>query len=345
LCAPATAAWNPVVRVSAWQGSPGQLGRVDDGAAAVPRFWVVADAVAGHQSAPTAASVPRAARVPAVLREAGTLARSVLSNVARAGWERFDGIVGPASVRILAARGKVGRDRAATTDAATAEPQARIAAMAKAALLDIDGTLVDTNYQHALGWYRSFREHGFIFPIWKLHRHIGMGGDQLVKAIAGAAVEAEHGDSLRALEKERYHELIGEVELMADARRLIVELSDRGHAVVLASSASAEDLAHYRGMLDVDESITAATSSDDVEATKPAPDLILAAIDKVQGGSDPVMVGDSTWDCESSKRAGIPSIALLTGGFGADELRAAGAVAVFESLASLLERIDETPLR
>ncbi len=217
--------------------------------------------------------------------------------------------------------------------------------MPKAALLDIDGTLVDTNYQHALGWYRSFREHGFVFPIWQLHRHIGMGGDQLVEAIAGAEVEAEHGESLRALEKKRYHELIGEVELMADARRLIVELSDRGHAVVLASSASAEDLAHYKGMLDVDGSITAATSSDDVEATKPAPDLILAAMGKVPGGGkDAVMVGDSTWDCESAKRAGIPSIALLTGGFGADELRAAGAVAVFESLGSLIEAIDETPL-
>jgi len=217
--------------------------------------------------------------------------------------------------------------------------------MPKAALLDIDGTLVDTNYKHALGWHRAFREHGFVFPIWQLHRHIGMGGDQLVEAIAGAGADAERGDSIRSREKQRYHELIGEVELMADARRLIVELSERGHAVVLASSASGEDLAHYRGMLDVDASITAATSSDDVRATKPAPDLIRAAIAKVPDGNDAVMVGDSTWDCEAARRAGIPSIALLTGGFGEDELRAAGASAVFDSLGSLLERIDETPLR
>ena len=216
--------------------------------------------------------------------------------------------------------------------------------MPKAALLDIDGTLVDTNYQHALAWYRAFRDHGLVFPIWRLHRHIGMGGDQLVEAIAGGKVDAEQGDSIRAREKERYHELIGEVELMADARRLITALDDRGHAVVLASSASAEDLAHYRGMLDVDGSITAATSSDDVEATKPAPDLIVAAIGKVPGGTDPVMVGDSTWDCEAAQRAGIPSVALLTGGFGADELRAAGALAVFESISSLLDGLDETPL-
>jgi phosphoglycolate phosphatase-like HAD superfamily hydrolase len=213
-----------------------------------------------------------------------------------------------------------------------------------AALLDIDGTLVDTNYQHALAWYRAFREHGLVFPIWVLHRHIGMGGDQLVEAIAGADVDDEHGDSIRAAEKDRYHELIGEVELMPDARRLIAELGGRGQAVVLASSASAEDLGHYRGMLDVDEMIAGATSSDDVDATKPAPDLIGAAIEIVPDAPDAVMVGDSTWDCEAARRAGVPSIGLLTGGFGEDELRAAGAAAVFESLGRLLERIGETPL-
>jgi HAD superfamily hydrolase (TIGR01509 family) len=217
--------------------------------------------------------------------------------------------------------------------------------MPTAALLDIDGTLVDTNYQHALAWYRAFREHGLVFPIWRLHRHVGMGGDQLVEAIAGSEVDAEHGDSIRSLEKTRYHDLIDEVELMPDARVLITRLSDRGHAVVLASSASPEDLAHYRKMLDVDDSITAATGSGDVEATKPAPDLIHAAIGKLPAGTDAVMVGDSTWDCKAAERAGIPSIGVLTGGFGEDELRAAGASAVFESLGALLERIDETPLR
>jgi HAD superfamily hydrolase (TIGR01509 family) len=215
--------------------------------------------------------------------------------------------------------------------------------MPPVALLDIDGTLVDTNYQHALAWYRGFREHGLVFPVWRLHRHIGMGGDQLVEAIAGAEVDAEQGDRIRAAEKARYHELIGEVELMPGARRLIVSLAQRGHAVVLASSASAEDLAHYRRMLNVDSAIAGATSSDDVAQTKPAPDLIRAAIDKV-GEQDAVMVGDSSWDCEAAERAGIPSIALLTGGFGADELRAAGASAVFDSLDALLDAIAETPL-
>jgi HAD superfamily hydrolase (TIGR01549 family) len=215
---------------------------------------------------------------------------------------------------------------------------------AAAALLDLDGTLVDTNYQHALAWYRAFREHDIVVPVWRLHRHVGMGGDQLVEAIAGPDVDAERGDSIRAVEKDRYHEMIGEVELMPGARRLIAELSDRGHAVVLASSASSEDLAHYRGMLDSDGSISGATSSDDVEATKPAPDLIRAAIAKAPEDRDAVMVGDSTWDCESARRAGIPSIGLLTGGFGEDELRESGASAVFESLGALLERIDDTPL-
>jgi phosphoglycolate phosphatase-like HAD superfamily hydrolase len=213
-----------------------------------------------------------------------------------------------------------------------------------AALLDVDGTLVDTNYHHALAWFRAFRDEGIVLPVWRLHRHIGMGGDQLVAAVAGDEVDARLGEALRDGHSRRYRPLIDDVELMPDARRLVESLHGRGAEVVLASSASADDLARYREMLDADALITGATSSADVEQTKPEPDLIRAALARVSGGGPAVLVGDSTWDCEAAGRAGVESIALLTGGFGEAELRDAGAACVFESIADLLDRIADTPL-
>jgi HAD superfamily hydrolase (TIGR01549 family) len=212
-----------------------------------------------------------------------------------------------------------------------------------AAILDVDGTLVDTNYQHALAWYRAFRRHRIVLPVWSLHRHIGMGGDQLVAAVAGDDVECAQGDAIRAAEKELYGELIEEVEPFEGARELLVELKERGHSVVLASSAKAEELDHYLDLLDARELADAWTNSADVEATKPEPDLVLAAQDKA-GTKESVMVGDTTWDCEAARRAGVRTIAVLTGGFSEDELRDAGAVAVFESIAEHCERLDEKPL-
>ena len=215
--------------------------------------------------------------------------------------------------------------------------------MPPAAILDIDGTLVDTNYQHALAWYRAFRQHDVKLPIWRIHRHIGMGGDHLVEALAGEEVEQEKGDDIRTAEKALYLALIEEVEPLDGARELIVELKERGHAVVLASSAKENEVEHYLDLLDARDLADGWTTSADVEATKPDPDLVVAAIEKA-GGGEAVMVGDSTFDCEAAGRAGIETIAVRTGGFSPEELKAAGAVVVFESIAELRERITETPL-
>ncbi len=215
--------------------------------------------------------------------------------------------------------------------------------MSATAILDIDGTLVDTNYQHALAWFRAFREHGELLPLWRIHRHIGMGGDQLVASLCGDAVEREKGDDIRSTETERYAELIDEVQPFAGARELIAELKERGHAVVLASSAKSDEVDHYLDLLDARELVDAWTDSGDVEATKPEPDLVHAAMDKA-GNADAVMVGDSTWDCEAARRAGIETVAVLTGGFSEAELREAGAAVVFESIEELRERVGQTPL-
>src|SRR3954454_5251851 len=219
----------------------------------------------------------------------------------------------------------------------------RLALMPPAAILDIDGTLVDTNYHHSIAWFRAFRQNGIILPIWKIHTHMGMGGDQLVASLTSEGVEEEKGDEIRAAEKALYMAMIEEVEPMADAREFVVDLHQRGHTVVLASSAKADEVEHYLDLLDVRDIAHAWTTSADVESTKPQPDLVNAALEKA-GTKDAVMVGDTPWDIEAARRASVDTIAVVTGGFSKAELEEAGAVAVFESVSELRSRLGETPL-
>ncbi len=213
------------------------------------------------------------------------------------------------------------------------------------AILDIDGTLVDTNYHHTIAWYRAFRQHEIVLPIWRIHRHIGMGGDQLIAALTDERTESELGDQIRDVETDLYGELIGEVETMEHSRELIESLKARGHTVVLASSAKSGEVEHYLDLLDARELADGWTTSADVEATKPEPDLIHAALERAGSSSqDAVMVGDTPWDVRAAAAAGVRTIVVLTGGFGADELTDAGALAVYESVAELCEKLDDTPL-
>jgi HAD superfamily hydrolase (TIGR01509 family) len=215
--------------------------------------------------------------------------------------------------------------------------------MPPAAILDIDGTLVDTNYHHAIAWYRAFRQHGIVVPIWKIHRHIGMGGDQLVESLTSEEVDESIGDDIRSAEKALYMALIDEVEPVSEAREFMADLKQRGHTVVLASSAKADEVEHYLDLLDARGLADAWTTSADVESTKPQPDLVNAAMQKAET-DDAVMVGDTPWDVEAAKAAGVPTIAVITGGFSRAELDEAGAAAVFESVAELRGRLDDTPL-
>jgi HAD superfamily hydrolase (TIGR01509 family) len=216
--------------------------------------------------------------------------------------------------------------------------------MPPAAILDIDGTLVDTNFHHAIAWFRAFHQHDIVLPIWRIHRHIGMGGDQMIAALCGDGTEEDEGDDIRDAEKVLYSELIGEVEPLEGARKLIEDLKERGHSVVLASSAKEDEVDHYLDLLDAREVADDWTTSADVEATKPEPDLVKAAMQKAGDGDEAVMVGDTTWDVEAAKRAGIQAVTVRTGGFSAAELRDAGAVAVFDSIEELRESLEETPL-
>ena len=215
--------------------------------------------------------------------------------------------------------------------------------MVDAALLDVDGTLIDTNYQHALAWYRAFRRHGFVLPVWRIHRAIGMGGDQLVPALVGEEKDREQGDELRDTRDSLYKELIDEVEPLEGAHDLISEIKERGLRVVLASSSPQDELDRYLELLDARDLADGWTTKDDVEATKPAPDLVRAALDKA-GTERAVMIGDTRWDIEAAAKAGVETICVMTGGWSRQELLDAGAVAVFESVGELRQRLDEPPL-
>jgi HAD superfamily hydrolase (TIGR01509 family) len=216
--------------------------------------------------------------------------------------------------------------------------------VARAAILDLDGTLVDTNYHHALAWYGAFRQHGIVLPVWRIHRHIGMGGDQVVAALAGAAAEERLGDDIRTAEKALYLALIEETEPLEGARDLVADLKQRGRAIVLASSAKQQELDHYLDLLDVRDLADAWTSSADVAQTKPEPDLVHAALEKAGDVESAVMLGDTVWDVEAAGRAGVETVCVLTGGFAEQELREAGAVEVYESVRELRERLHESRL-
>jgi HAD superfamily hydrolase (TIGR01549 family) len=203
------------------------------------------------------------------------------------------------------------------------------------AILDVDGTLIDTNYHHALAWHRALRAHGHTVQMWRVHRHIGMGGDQIVTALIGEEAAAAQSEEIRATEAEAYGELIEEVEAMEGARELLEGLGEEGSRTILASSAKQEEVDHYLDLLDARELVDGWTTAADVERTKPAADLVHAAIAKAGGDGPYLMIGDSTWDIEAASAAGVPTLAVLTGGFSEAELREAGAVEVVESIAEL----------
>ena len=215
--------------------------------------------------------------------------------------------------------------------------------MSDTAVLDVDGTLVDTNYQHALAWFRAFRRFDLTLPVWRIHRAVGMGGDQLVPAVAGAEFERAHGDAARDAWSEEFEPMAGEVQPFDGARDLLVDLRRRGWKVVLASSGEQDQVEGYLDRMEARDLVDGWTTSQDAESTKPAPDLFHAALQRV-GGSSGVVLGDSTWDCEAAGNAGMTAVTVRTGGFSTEELTAAGAVVVFDSLRELLDGLDGTPL-
>jgi HAD superfamily hydrolase (TIGR01549 family) len=211
-----------------------------------------------------------------------------------------------------------------------------------AAILDVDGTLIDNNYQHALAWHHALRRVDLNVPLWKLHRAVGVGGDKFVAKVAGDEAEAEHGDAVRDHESEIFDEMIDDIVAVEGATEFVRELRDRGLEVVLASSGSAKDIERFIDLLEIGD-LVEWTTSDDVDASKPEPDLIEVALEKA-GTRDAVMVGDTPYDVEAARRAGLETIAVLTGGFPEEDLRKAGAAEIYESVDHLRRQLDDSRL-
>ncbi|HVX54338.1 HAD family hydrolase [Nocardioides sp.] len=215
---------------------------------------------------------------------------------------------------------------------------------AQVALLDIDGTLLDSTYHHALAWARAFAEVGHPVPVWRLHRRIGMGGDRIVTEILGAELAEEVGEEVSSRWEAAYDEVIGATRLLPGARELLDGLRAAGLEVVLASSSIPKHAEHALRLLVADDRADAWTTAEDAAESKPHPELLEAALDRTRGDRA-VMIGDATWDAIAAARVGVPTIGLRCGGFGEAELRAAGAVAVYDDPADLLAHLDEALVR
>jgi HAD superfamily hydrolase (TIGR01549 family) len=208
-------------------------------------------------------------------------------------------------------------------------------------LVDVDGTLVDSNYQHALAWFRAFRRVDITLPLWTIHRAIGMGGDQLVAHVTDDEVERKHGDELRAGWREEFDPMLPEIHPLPGAHDLLAGIKNSGLRLVLASSGPAEHVETFLDLVGGRDLADAWTSADDAERSKPAPDLLETALRKA-GEGRPVVVGDSTWDCAAAQRADLPAVAVRTGGFSPDELYEAGAENVVDTLDDLRRLITSS---
>jgi phosphoglycolate phosphatase-like HAD superfamily hydrolase len=212
------------------------------------------------------------------------------------------------------------------------------------ALLDVDGTLVDSTYHHALAWWRAFADRDVDVPVWRIHRSIGMGGDRLVREVAGDDVERRLGDELRAAWKATYdRDHLGIVKPFAGAADLVRELRGRGWRVALVSSGKPDHTSRAIQLLGVADDVDAVTTGDDAESSKPAPDILEVALRRA-GGHAGICVGDSPYDALAAAAIGAPCIGVLTGGFSRAELEEAGAVEVAGSVADLAASLEATPL-
>ena len=210
------------------------------------------------------------------------------------------------------------------------------------ALLDIDGTLLDSTYHHALAWARAFAAVGEPIPLYRIHRLIGMGGDKLLAELLDEDTLDRVGEEAQSRWKTEYDRLIDETRLFPGARDLLDRLQGLGLSVVLASSSIPEHAEHALRELEASDRTDAWTTAEDADESKPHPELLETALDRVGAdGARAVMIGDATWDVKAAARAGIPTIGLRSGGFGEQELVDAGAAAVYEDPRDLAEHLDE----
>jgi HAD superfamily hydrolase (TIGR01549 family) len=208
--------------------------------------------------------------------------------------------------------------------------------MTSAVLFDIDGTLVDSTYHHAVAWHRAFARVTAAPPLWRIHRTIGMGGDRLVAEVTDEATEQKYGDDLRDAWRSEYLDLRAEVRPLPGAAQLVHRLVGDGFVVALASSGDPQFAQEAVDLLEIGSAVSALVTSEDVDGSKPEPDLIEETLRRLDGVDAAVFVGDTVYDVEAASRADLGCIALRSGGFGRAELLDAGALRVEDLPADLL---------
>ena len=211
-------------------------------------------------------------------------------------------------------------------------------------VLDLDGTLVDSVYQHVVAWQAAFHDVGLHVSGVRIHEAIGMGGDRLVAEVAGASAEAGVGDEVRKLHDSYFRSGLRTISPLDGAPELVETLAQRGHRVVLASSSESDLVDALLDIVGVGHLLHAVVTGSDDTATKPAPDMVELAIQRAGGGRT-VVVGDAIWDVHSAAAAGVPAVGLRSGGVSAARLMSAGAVAVHDGPRDLLDHLDESPLQ
>ena len=212
-----------------------------------------------------------------------------------------------------------------------------MARLIAAALFDVDGTLVDSNYLHAVTWWQAFLQAGHEVPMARIHRAIGMGSDQLLEKLLPANRERDADGEIRAAHSALYATYWSRLRPLPGAAELLRACQEGGLRVVLASSADEREFAILRAALDAEDAIDEATSSADVEQSKPAADLVQVALERAGvSAAEAAFVGDTVWDVQACRKAGVRCIGLLSGGIGRDELLGAGAAQVYDGPADLL---------
>ena len=214
----------------------------------------------------------------------------------------------------------------------------------RAVLFDVDGTLVDSNDAHAQAWVKAFTEHGLAVDAAHVRRCIGMGGDKLMPEVSGLEEDSLKGSAIAERRGEIFtKEFLPVLKPFKDSDRLIAAVKQRGYTAVAASSAQKDELRALLKITGAAALLDAATSSDDAEESKPAPDIIEAALQRAKASpSDAVMIGDTPYDVEAAQRAGVAVIAFRSGGWSDADLR--GAIAIYDGPWDLLARLEDSLL-
>lgn len=211
-----------------------------------------------------------------------------------------------------------------------------------AVLFDVDGTLLDSNFHHVVAWHRAFLDIGKELPCWRILGLIGRSGSELVQILLGDELADKHGSEVEKLHTRYFVDSAELLRPLPGARELLEAIAEQGWRVVLATSAGEEELAVLRAALDAEDVISAVTSSADAERAKPHPDVVATALEQIQADpTEAIMLGDTVWDVQAGRRAGVPTAAVLSGGITRDALEHAGAAAIYAGPQEVQAHLEE----